>query len=400
LLSALTMFIGVGSLVVAKHPAMRSLGEVTVIGMISVVIISYTVSPMLFRWMTRHKGQWRLFPVTVASIVRSVITLLAYLLFGLYLWLVGFVLLSCLGINKRRKAIYHRNLYGIMRFCARCFLGVKFRMFNPHNETFEKPAIVVCNHQSQLDLMYALALTPKMVAITNQWAWNSPFYSRIIRYADFVPMSHGVESSIEAIRDRIARGYSVLIFPEGRRAGEGEINRFHQGAFYLAAHLDVPILPIIMRGVGHLLPKGSLFLNRTTVHVEIGKRFVPDPHTTFREQAKNCRIWYKEQYRALHLRVAKPHDYFWLLRQQYALRGEEILSGFLKRWRDTRCFEGVIHKLPPHGEVTIQHSGYGYDALMAALMRPDLQVYGREPDDTLRQVAASIAFNPPNLHYL
>ena len=400
LLSALTMFIGIGSLIFAQHPAMRSLGEVTVIGMISVVVISYTISPLLFRWMTHYKGEMRVFPIGTASIVRSVVTLLVYFLFGLYLLLVGSILFGFFPASKRRRTFFHKQLCGIMRFCARNFLGVKFSVLNPYHETFDEPALVVCNHQSQLDLMYALALTPKMVVIANQWAWNSPFYKHIIRFADFLPMHEGVESSLDLIRDRINKGYSVLIFPEGSRTSEGETGRFHQGAFYIAEQLQLPIVPLVLHGVGYVLPKGSIFLNRATVHAQIGARFVPDATLLLRERAKQCRAWYQTQYRKLHLQAASPRDFFWLLRQQYALRGSEVLDGFLRRWRATRCFETVIDTLPSQGEVVFQDSGYGYDALVAALMRPDLQVYGMESNEEQRQAAASIGLNPPNLRYL
>jgi 1-acyl-sn-glycerol-3-phosphate acyltransferase len=400
LLSATTMLLGVGSLIFAQHPAMRSLGQVTVIGMVSVVIISYTVSPVLFRWMTHYKGAPRRFPIAFASLLRTSITMLVYLLFGLYLWLLGYVLLSCLPINRKRKATYHNHLFKIMRFCARNFLCVKFRVHNPHNETFEKPAVVISNHQSQLDIMYALALTPKMVIVTNQWAWNSPFYSRIIRYADFIPVYQGLESSLDTIRDRIESGYSILIFPEGSRKEEGEMGRFYQGAFYVAEKLNVPVVPLVMRGVGHLLPKGGISLNRTSVHVEIGARYTPNPHLLLRERAKECRAWYQAQYLDLHKRVATPNNYFWLMRQQYALRGQEVLSGFLKRWRATHRFETVLSQLPMEGRVDISNSGYGYDALFIALMRPDLQVYGWESNEEQRRVEASIGMNPKNLHFL
>ena len=148
------------------------------------------------------------------------------------------------------------------------------------------------------------------------------------------------------------------------------------------------------------MPKGSIFLNRGAVHAEIGARFTPDVNISLRERAKLCRAWYKTQYRDLHLRVATPCDYFWLLRQQYALRGVEILDQFLKRWRTTCRFETIISQLPPAGSVTFKNSGYGFDTLMAALIRPDLQIYGAEPNEEFREVATSVAFNPPNLHFI
>ena len=51
ILSALIMFIGIGSLIFAKHPALHSLAEVTIIGMFSVVLMAYLIPPLLYKWM-------------------------------------------------------------------------------------------------------------------------------------------------------------------------------------------------------------------------------------------------------------------------------------------------------------------------------------------------------------
>lgn len=50
ILSALVMFIGIGSLIFARHPALHSLAEVTIIGMFSVVLMAYMIPPQLFKW--------------------------------------------------------------------------------------------------------------------------------------------------------------------------------------------------------------------------------------------------------------------------------------------------------------------------------------------------------------
>ena len=54
--SALIMFIGIGTLLFAKHPALRSLGEVTVVGMLSVVLMAYLFPPLIFKWLIKSKG--------------------------------------------------------------------------------------------------------------------------------------------------------------------------------------------------------------------------------------------------------------------------------------------------------------------------------------------------------
>ena len=49
LISALIMFIGMGALIFARHPALHSLAVVTVIGMFSVVLMAWVLPPYLFR---------------------------------------------------------------------------------------------------------------------------------------------------------------------------------------------------------------------------------------------------------------------------------------------------------------------------------------------------------------
>ena len=59
LLSALIMLIGIGSLILAKHPAMHSLAQVTIIGMAVVVIMAWIIPPMLFRWLIKYDASLR-----------------------------------------------------------------------------------------------------------------------------------------------------------------------------------------------------------------------------------------------------------------------------------------------------------------------------------------------------
>ena len=69
IISAMIMFIGMGVLVLAMHPALRSLGEVTVVGMLSVVIMAYIIPPFMFKWITTKNGTLRNRPLTLKSLI-------------------------------------------------------------------------------------------------------------------------------------------------------------------------------------------------------------------------------------------------------------------------------------------------------------------------------------------
>ena len=66
--SAAIMFAGIGTLIVAKHPALHSLAEVTIVGMFSVVLMAYLIPPLLFKLITTKGGKERRHPLTLKTI--------------------------------------------------------------------------------------------------------------------------------------------------------------------------------------------------------------------------------------------------------------------------------------------------------------------------------------------
>lgn len=273
LFSALLMFIGIGCLIVSKHPALRSLGEVTVVGMLTVVLMAYYLPPFLFRWMTMSEGQKRPVPVTLKRLCYSIFSLLFFLImmYGFmlpYTWLYFHI-----GkITEKKRLRYHRLIQRVSHFIIRHVPGVAYSEANIYRERFEKPAIIICNHQSHLDLMCLLQLTPRMIFVTNDWVWHNPFYGAVIHHAEFYPISDGIEKNFDRLCDLYKRGYSICIFPEGTRSEDSSILRFHKGAFYLARELGAELLPIFLHGAGHVLPKKDFMLREGFIHVEIGKR--------------------------------------------------------------------------------------------------------------------------------
>ena len=72
LLSSLTTIVGVGVLSFAIHPAMRSIGLISVIGVISVVLSVFTLEPLLFEWLTYKNGKRRLYPLTLMNLGKTI----------------------------------------------------------------------------------------------------------------------------------------------------------------------------------------------------------------------------------------------------------------------------------------------------------------------------------------
>ena len=252
-------------------------------------------------------------PLAIWRGLMTILRTIYSLLFFLIAVLIGNPIAILYSMFERDKEKRRQKLHQLICFFARLVTlwhgipGVKFSVGNPHDEDFQKPAIIICNHQSHLDLMTMLMLTPKLVCLTKDWVWNSPLYGYIIREAEFYRASEGTTLLLPKLQSLIDRGYSIAIYPEGTRSTDGSISRFHQGAFYLAKQLNVDVLPIISYGAGKALPKKGKFLRKWPIKIEIDKRLNPEEMKTFgampREQASNLRKYYKQRYTEIANRI-------------------------------------------------------------------------------------------------
>lgn len=205
------------------------------------------------------------------------------------------------------------NLHRILNFMSRFVLlhhkipGVRYSQTNRYEEDFSRPAVILCNHQSHLDLMPLLALTPKIIVLTADWVWNNPVYRYTIRNAEFLPASSGVDAIMPQLKSLIERGYCIAIYPEGTRSKDCSIGRFHQGAFHIAHTLGVDVLPLVLYGSGKALPKKGRKLNKWPMHMEIGARVSPsglyEYGDTLRQQASGMRKYYIKRYNEIANRI-------------------------------------------------------------------------------------------------
>jgi 1-acyl-sn-glycerol-3-phosphate acyltransferase len=198
--------------------------------------------------------------------------------------------------TEQRRRRYHEWLLGIFHFAFRGLPGVRLRVQPEVAERMQRPAIVLCNHQSHLDMLCLLLQSPRIVALSNDWVWRNPFYGLSMRYAEFYPTSDGLERNEGRIADLLQRGYSVVIFPEGTRSADGRIGRFHRGAFYLAERLGADLVPLFLSGSGRVLPKKASMTTPGEIRLEAGPRLTPTDDTFgtgYRARTRQLRRWYR-----------------------------------------------------------------------------------------------------------
>ena len=110
-------------------------------------------------------------------------------------------------------------------------------------------------------------------ASRREWLTNSLNYYLAAYFFNAFPLPQreaGARQTMRYIGELLAGGDSVLIYPEGRRDPEGAIGEFRPGIGMIAARLEVPVVPVRIKGLDRVLPVGASWPARGPVTVAFG----------------------------------------------------------------------------------------------------------------------------------
>jgi long-chain acyl-CoA synthetase len=163
-----------------------------------------------------------------------------------------------------------------------------------HLASLEDPVVFAANHQSHMDTPVILAAMPRRVRARVAVAMAKEFFD-----AHFYPERHtprerftnglnyylaagffnafplpqreaGARQTLRYIGSLVADGFSVLIFPEGRRTEHGGIGPFRPGIGMIGSRLDVPVVPVRIDGLDRVLPPAARMATPGRVTVRFG----------------------------------------------------------------------------------------------------------------------------------
>ncbi|TSA29708.1 MAG: methyltransferase domain-containing protein [Bacteroidetes bacterium] len=385
-LSSATTIFGVAALFVARHPALHSIALISIVGVVAVVLVSYAYQEMLASWFLFKPKRKRQFPVTLFIAYFSVIVAwIPISSIALILVVYGVVISPLLPLSRKRKQeIFHR-LFSRM---SQIYIAMNFpryhRVENPQVETFEKPAIIISNHQSLIETPALLRLSPNILILTTEWVYRHWIFGPVAKLAGFPPMAEGIDASLDSIKQRMDEGYSILIFPEGTRSKDGRIQRFHRGAFYIAEKLHVDILPILIFGSGNFLPKGNFWGRPSRLFMKILPRIKPDDQefgATYSERTRLVRRLYSQLYHDFRLLHGTPAYFHLPVRLNYVFKGP-VLEWYVRiKMGLERNFQLYHDLLPKRGTILDLGCGYGYISYMLMLTSSDRTVTGVDFDE-------------------
>ena len=173
-----------------------------------------------------------------------------------------FILISSL-LFKHKKAqdiifIFLKIWAGI--FSVFCFFPIKSRGYKLHNP--DKAYIYVSNHNSYLDaIAVVLSISGSVKPLGKIEMVKTPLFGMIYKRVVVLIDRKDKESrarSVEELKTDLARGQSILIFPEGTmNKTESNLADFYDGAFRLAIETQTDIAPMVILNARSLLPRAN-----------------------------------------------------------------------------------------------------------------------------------------------
>ena len=144
------------------------------------------------------------------------------------------------------------------------------------------PYIIAPNHLSLADVpSIAAAISWKTVSqvffLGATDYFGGPVMSRISRFVQVIPvdMDTRLFSALQLSAYVLRRGRILCVFPEGSRSRDGNIKEFKKGVGIIARELNIPLVPVAIRGTYEMLPTGGKFPRPSKVTVSFGKPVYP-----------------------------------------------------------------------------------------------------------------------------
>lgn len=390
-------------LLVSDDSMVKSLAIFTLIGSVCFFLFSFFIQSYLIQLLIVNRAKRKKTPLTLFGLFVSI--------FAFSYFFLGCVILFFIHLLFRIIPFKQKQLKNAFRWLLAKFswsmlytmMNTKKRKYDFEHLDFSEPRVIIANHQSFLDILLMISLDRRVVIMTNEWVYKSPVFGIIIRYAGYLRAAKGIDANLDLIKERVADGLSVMIFPEGTRSESGEIKRFHKGAFYLAEKIGLPIQPILIQGDSYTMTKGDYLLKNGYMNLKALPKIEANDQSFgegYRERTKLISKYFKEEHKKFDWDVSDSDYQFDRVIHNYVLKNP-IMEWYIRiKWKfESKNYDFYNEFLGPKDTIYDLGCGYGYMSYYFLFRGPNRRVIGMDYDAEKISVADNCYDKTENISF-
>lgn len=190
-------------------------------------------------------------------------------------------------------------------------VGLRYQVIGQENLP-DTPVVFLSKHQSAWETIAFQKILPPISFVLKRELLRIPFFGWGLAQFSCIAIDRAagrdaLDQVVEQGRQRLADGFSVLVFPEGTRVAMGSKKRFKPGGAWLAQHAGVPVVPIA-HNAGEFWQKNAFLKYPGMVTVSIGP-VIPTEGLSAVEINAKAEAWVKGEMHRLfphHYQTGKP----------------------------------------------------------------------------------------------
>lgn len=167
---------------------------------------------------------------------------------------------------------WYFTIYHLTRFVARIFF--RFRVIHPERVIQEGPVILAMNHESYLDPPFAgIGCRRAIYFLTRKSLLDVPLIGWVLPKLNVIPVDQdgGDRSALKAIIRILRDDHGTLVFPEGSRTLDGNLQPPQPGIGFVIAKTLAPVVPMRIFGAHRALPRGGGKLRFCPITIVVGE---------------------------------------------------------------------------------------------------------------------------------
>lgn len=164
------------------------------------------------------------------------------------------------------------------------------------------PSIILCKHQSAWETIALQLIFPPQVWVLKRELLRIPFFGWALALTSPIAINRAagreaLKQLVSMGKDRLAKQFWVVIFPEGTRTAPGESGKYHIGGAWLATHTGTQVVPVA-HNAGEFWRKNSMLKRPGVIQISIGK---PIQSTDLKPDTLNQQVedWIETEMRTL-----------------------------------------------------------------------------------------------------